>query len=412
MKKALLWIIIITTLPLCAACSGTGEEINSLPESHVNTNNTIPSETADDFIDNQGASSTAGFDQDAFMKDIYHIFPYSAVYSQMIDTYLIACGLYLDFDNTYIFSSDMAINYQETIAYFLPYKNHPFVQELSSHVYDPYTDVGLDTIHHLIMYAVSMKEQELGIGNIQSSAFSSDEAFYRFLDQLYTFYVDTKAEAFFKSSEIHQQLEAYIQSAIKTVPVIDYLNMAEEYTGTKNGIFSDSALHYISFLSVYKSPYNATFHSIYANADVYLVSLQSPLGYNGSWDIAQTTETTVHESLHPFINPGVERQQELIQSLSHDKNPGDYVPSHHTWMPWHRMTDEAIVRAVQARIYGAVSQDYEGLAKQILDKETRGGWANLLALYSILENYENNRTQYPQIDSFLPILISQYFKES
>lgn len=412
-KSILVWLIALTTMLSLTACHDTADDEVSIPsETSMNINDNPASQTANSINESSSASPcTVGWHKDALMKELYNTSSYSAVYSQMVDTYLIACGLYYDFNSPYLFSSDMKVNYQETIEYFLPFKSHAFVQELGSYIEESNANSSTNVIVPLLQYAISMKEHGVSNGNIQSYIFQTDESFYSFLENLQQFYVDTQAEKFFANSEIHKQFEQYIHASISTVPIEAYINMIEKYTGTIDIIFGDSMLHYTSCLSVYKSPYNATFHQCYINEDIYLVIFQSPLGYDGSFDITNTIETTVHESLHQFINPGVEQQQGLIHSLSNDKNPDDYAASNYTWMPWHRLTDEAIVRVVQARIYGAVSQNYETAAKQILDEEVRSGWANLNAMYDILENYETKREQYPQIDSFLPILISQYFGE-
>lgn len=192
------------------------------------------------------------------------------------------------------------------------------------------------------------------------------------------------------------------------VPVITYFNAAESYTGTKDKLFPQQTLHYATCLSVYKSRNNASFHQIPVNGDMYFLSYQSPLGYDGNFHIQDMLETTIHESLHPFINPGVELQQELIQSLAGNKNPADYTSSIYVNMPWYRITDEAIVRAVQARIYREAGHGDGTAAKQLLDRQT--GIANLYPIYDSLAEYESNREEYPCIDDYLQVLIPLYLE--
>ena len=352
--------------------------------------------------------TTALWDSDALMKDLYTEAPYSVSYSELIDTYLIACGLYFDFGSPYLFPADAMVDYEETIEYFSPYKDHAFIRDLGAFVDGQGMNASMNVYVPLLQYAVSSKEKGECIGNIQSYVFQTDEAFYNFLENLHQFYDDTHAAAFFERSAIHRQLEQHIQSGMAGVPVITYFNAAESYTGTKDKLFPQQTLHYATCLSVYKSRNNASFHQIPVNGDMYFLSYQSPLGYDGNFHIQDMLETTIHESLHPFINPGVELQQELIQSLAGNKNPADYTSSIYVNMPWYRITDEAIVRAVQARIYREAGHGDGTAAKQLLDRQT--GIANLYPIYDSLAEYESNREEYPCIDDYLQVLIPLYLE--
>lgn len=353
--------------------------------------------------------SSVTWNSDALMKNLYTASPYTVSYSELIDIYYIACGLYFDFNSPYLFPSDVMVDYQETIEYFSPYKDHPFIQNLGAFVDEQNVNASMNVYVPLLQFAVSLKEKGECVGNIQSYAFQTDEAFYDFLEDLHQFYIDTQAAAFFEKSAIHRQLEQYIRSEMANTPVNTYFNAVESYTGTKDRLFPEDTLHYATCLSVYKSRNNATFHQITVNEDMYLLSHQSPLGYNGDYHIQDMLETTIHESLHPFINPGVEQQQELIQQLGGNKNPADYTFSIYVNMPWYRITDEAIVRAVQARIYRDAAQGNETEAKQLLDRQT--GIANLYRIYDSLADYESQREKYPSLDDYLKILIPLYLEE-
>ncbi len=104
------------------------------------------------------------------------------------------------------------------------------------------------------------------------------------------------------------------------------------------------------------------------------------------WILAASSKK---ENLQPLINPGVEYLQEMIQSLAADKNSSDYTSAIYVNMPWYRITDEAIVRAVQARIYREVEQGDDTAAKQLLDR--KGSVANLYVLYESLAEYESQQ---------------------
>ena len=339
---------------------------------------------------------------------LYDSSSYTVFSNELIDTYFIACGLLFDFEGNYLFDPDMKVEYQQTIEHFSSYKNHPFIRELEAYVdmENKYADMGV--LYYLAQYVISMSNTGLGIANIQSQSFQSDEDFYTFVENLNKFYQDSGAEEFFKTSKLHENQRQYLSEHMTDVPVHDLLREMEEYVGNKSEVFGGYNIHYCSLISVYKSPNNATFHTFGMNQDMYLTSIQSPLGFDGNFDVKQLFESYHHEALHMFINPGVEGQMQLIENLAKDKNPSDFVSSQYRNMPWHRITDEAIVRAVQARIYGIVYQNPELAYQEILAKEIRAGFQNLDVVYRCLEEYENNRDEYPVIDDYAVKLVECY----
>lgn len=339
---------------------------------------------------------------------LYNSLSYTVVSNELIDTYFIACGLLFNFEGSYLFDSDMKVDYQQTMEHFSPYSNHPFIHELEAYVdmQTKYADMGV--LYYLAQYVMSMSNTGLGIANIQSSLFQSDEDFYTFVDDLNKFYQDTGAKEFFETSKLHESQKQYLSEHMKDVPTDDLLREMEDYAGNRSEVFGSSNIHYCSLISVYKSPDNASFHTFGMNQDMYLTSIQSPLGFDGDFHADQLFESYQHEGLHMFINQSVERQTQLIESLAKDKKNSDFASSQYINMPWHRITDEAIVRAVQARIYGIVYHNPEFGYQEILSKEIKAGFQNLDAIYHGLEEYEDNRNQYPMIDDYLVKLIECY----
>lgn len=339
---------------------------------------------------------------------LYRSSSYTVFTNELIDTYFIACGLLFNFEGDYLFDPAMNVDYQQTKEHFSPYSDHPFIHELESYadMQNKYADIGV--LYYLAQYVISMSNTGLGIANIQSDSFESDEAFYTFINDLNQFYQDTGAKEFFETSKLHESQKQYLSEHMKDVPVDAFLQEMERYVGNQSQVFGSSQIHYCSLVSVYKSPNNASFHTFGMNQDMYLTSIQSPLGFDGNFSASQLFESHQHEALHMFINQGVENQAQLIESLAKDKSPSDYASSQYTNMPWHRITDEAIVRAVQARIYGIVHKDPEYGYQEILSKEINAGFQNLDTIYHSLEEYETNRSQYPTIDDYLPKLIESY----
>lgn len=407
--RRLMFFVILAIIVSFTGCSKTNHVISGISP-QTSEDETLIQPFPDGSGSRQELQTPVVWDNDVLMKNLYTASPYSVSYSELIDIYHIACGLYFDFNSPYLFPDDVMVDYQETIEYFSPYKDHAFIQNLGAFVDGQNRNASMNVYVPLLQYAVSMKEKGECIGNIQSYVFQTDDAFYDFLEKLQQFYIDTQAADFFEHSVIHRQLEQYIRSEMVSIPVVAYFNAVESYTGTKDRLFPQHTLYYASVLSVYKSRNNASFHQVSTNGNMYFLSYQSPLGNSGNFDIQDMLDTAIHESLHPLINPGVEQQQEMIQLLAGDKNPANYTSSIYVNMPWYRITDEAIVRAVQARIYREAGQGNETAAKQLLDRQT--GIANLYSIYGSLAEYESHREKYPGIDDYLQILIPLYLEES
>lgn len=389
-------VVMAMVLPVLTACSsGTAQIAN-------------PAVLLQAGVIQAGTGSSEDSGKPIQNEILYSSSSYTVFGNELIDTYFIASGLLFNFEGDYLFSPDMKVDYQQTIEHFSPYRDHPFVQKLQSYVdmENKYADMGV--LYYLAQYVISMSNTGFGIANIQSQSFKSDEDFYTFVDDLTRFYEDTGAKEFFEASILHNNQKQYLAEHMKEVPVDELLREMESYVGNRSDVFGSSNIHYCSLISPYKSPNNASFHTFGMNQDMYLTSIQSPLGFDGAFHARQLFESHQHEALHMFINQGVERQSQLIEALAKDKNPSDYTSSQYTNMPWHRIMDEAIVRAVQARIYGIIYQNPETAYQEILAKEIQAGFKNLDAAYHSLEAYETNRDIYPKIDDYLEELITAY----
>jgi hypothetical protein len=68
-------------------------------------------------------------------------------------------------------------------------------------------------------------------------------------------------------------------------------------------------------------------------------------------------ENAIYEYLHMYINPSVQNNEELIQSLRNGKDVKEYVSQMYQDFPWNRVVDENIVRAVETRVYAKVLGD-------------------------------------------------------
>ena len=407
-KLLVITLILLLLLTACNKQEPNQSASSSLSEASIASSaNTIVYEPNISDIKHQGTESEEN--ESNINKDTWHMNnlidylyespKYSIISSELIDTYFIACGIYFGFQGDYLFCDDMNIDYRDTINYFETYKNHEFVMKLGTYLDTENQYAAMNILYSLPQYVIT------------GAIIEEDADFSLFLDELYQFYIDSKAAVFFQKSNLHKELNKYIYEDISSVPVSELFAEMEEYTGNKTKVFGNNDVHYYSVISIYKSPYNATFHYYQVDDKFYIISFQSPLGFNGELNISQTIETAIHESLHLFINPCVEANRSMIDTLAQYKNTSDFTSQLYINMPWYRITDEAIVRVVQARIYGAVYNDYDRAFRQILEKEIQSGFVNLEAMFNSLKTYEQERNQYKTIEDFSIILMQNYLNE-
>ena len=272
-------------------------------------------------------------------------------------------------------------------------------------------DVSGEVVHPLVYHILTGE----GFSQWSNSVFADAEEANTFINGLKQFYKDTGAEEFLKNSSLRQEMLAYIPGASGEMPIAEYLHEMEAYVGNKERLFDDANLHYYSLITPFR-PKMASFYDCYPGQDVYFVAQQAPYSFtgDGSLDIRQIVETSIHESLHLFINGLVASRSELIDTLTQNLNPADYTSQLYidAGHPWHRIIDEAVVPAVQAGIYRQVYGDSERAYQELLVKELNEGIVNLDKMYVALSTYEANRNTYPTIDAFMETLIRQYLQRS
>ena len=300
---------------------------------------------------------------------------YTIYTSKLIDTYLIACALYFDFDTPNMIE-DKNILYQQVKEYFLPYKDHPFVKSLENYVDTEYKDSNNWVISSIIMYMCSTELENEEVNQLKNPVFNNYEAFKEFLNNLVQFYIDTNAEKFFDANKKYE-LKIYneIEEKIKGIPADALIQTMESYVGNKEKYYENQNVKYISLITLYK-PSGASFYPIRLKDSIYFVSYQSifqePSNIE-SFDIDRCVETAIHEYLHMYINQPVEEQKQLIDQLAAGKDKIIYGGKMYQYMDWHRIVDENIVRAVETRIYGKVYNNTNRAYEQVLKKEVEWG---------------------------------------
>lgn len=355
------------------------------------------------------------FSKDSLVHKIYEIdLPQYSIYeSELIDTYLISCAIYFNFDSEELLPNIEDDTFYKTVKeYFEPFQEHPFIKNLRNYVDEQNHTQRGGVIYPLLVYAFSEVDYNESVDYIQSDVFQNAEEFNTFLKSLYQFYVDSKAGEFFQSIQLQKDMCSYIQKNIETVPIKKLLSEMEAYVGNKDTLFQGQTVKYCSVMTLYR-PFNASFYTFNFGNDTYLVGQQSPHDVSrksDSFDINQTVNTTIHEFLHNFINQPVYELNDLILELSKDKKKSDYTNSMYQNMEWNRIVDETIVRVVETSIYKNVLNNKKKAFELILNKEIQfSGMPKLEDMYNSLSKYNVKRTKYKTINDYLSVLIKIMF---
>ncbi|MCM1989462.1 DUF4932 domain-containing protein [Oceanirhabdus seepicola] len=336
---------------------------------------------------------------------------YKIYNNKMVDTYIIASALYLDFKSDRLLpDTDRYPLYIKAKEYFTPYRDHPFIQEFSEYLW--YDDINSDVITILLNLSNDYKlENNIEVDQV-SYTFSNKEEIEKFIKDFKKFYEDTKAEEFLNSnSEIYLSMKEYYNNNRDKADISILLKEMESYIGVNEKI--TKTINYQTVVTPWR-PFMGSFFQTDTEDKVTLYSFQSLLNYNSrnleDYDIEQSVSTEVHEFLHFFVNKPVKDNNFIIDKFNQFSNKEELVESSlYSSMPWNRITDEYFVRAIQGRIYRNV-YDEKKARHTILDKELLyGGFHYLNGIYEKLEEYENNREKYKSIDSFVPILIEELF---
>lgn len=126
--------------------------------------------------------------------------------------------------------------------------------------------------------------------------------------------------------------------------------------------------------------------------------------YSKEWFIPVIIHEYIHSYINPLINDNPEQYRELGEALlvSHRQKM-----IKHGYNAWNVLLFEYIVRACSIHYFQI--EDGDKRAQELIDCDERDGFSEIRGLVKLLSEYENNRTEYPDIGSFLPN-IKAYFE--
>jgi hypothetical protein len=224
-----------------------------------------------------------------------------------------------------------------------------------------------------------------------------------YIDASMDFAWDTKFMEFF-----HSQEQLYSQATMNLKGSLDDENMLEWFRDYFGYVPNNYTI--IIGMQTGWGNYGASITAQDSTREFYsIIGAHSPFFWNDipRFSSKDITWIVVHEFCHPYINPLVENQKELLREAGEVLYPyHERILSKTGTLRWDHMMNEYIVRACVIRYFMA-KKDMRSVKRQIKYDE-RYGYIDIKALSELLEEYENNRDKFTNFNSFLPRIADHF----
>lgn len=300
-------------------------------------------------------------------------------------------------------SDDNKIYVQEIHQYFDKFKEHPlikFMKEIRST-----NSIGYDAVMAMAIHLEQPPKLKPIVSftkTIPDKRWGPDTA-AKFVVLLQQFYKDADCTTFFKNHENN------------------YKTAAQQFTKVFEQL--DIDWYYKYYGKAPKEKFNVIIglgngDGNYGSKIVFPDKRESIYAIMGSWkfDSTGTPEykpdnylpTLIHEFNHSFINYLTDLNEKKLQS------PGQLIydsvsteMQRQAYGEWRTMISESMVRASVVRYLMKHNTDPK-VADKELQIQLQRGFYWLKGLVDVLGTYENERTKYPTLESFMPEIISFY----
>lgn len=150
----------------------------------------------------------------------------------------------------------------------MPYKNHPFIKELSKYMSGD--DVNPEYLGILLCNTdLPELKKQYDYGKYQLK----QKSINNFLKDLKSFYTDTKAENFFKTGDAtYDKLKQYINENYDKNEIVNLIEDVLKYTNNKEKYYEDDKIQYNTVLTLYRS--KGSFFVVNENGQINFMSLQ------------------------------------------------------------------------------------------------------------------------------------------
>jgi hypothetical protein len=287
-------------------------------------------------------------------------------------------------------------------SHFNPYKHHEaieFAKELKEKKgisYDAVVSMAVildDKLNPLIDFSTTLPEIR----------WSKDDA-NKFIRLLKIFYKDAECEEFFgENEELFQEISNRFSPVYKTLD----LNWFQSFYGKK----ADENFNIIISPGCGDQNYGPSYMLPNAKKEVFAIM--------GTWKVDESgmpvykqdeyLPTIIHEFNHPFVNPILAKHKDSFE----ESGKGIYkaveyeMSRQQAYGDWQTMLNEALVRASVIKYFidhGATESEIQ----MMLNNESNIGFIWIKGLVDELKKYDNQRTSYPTLESYMPILSNAY----
>lgn len=339
-------------------------------------------------------------------------FTLSFITNKMVDTYIIAASLYMDFNSNIIMpNANSHPVYKQAKEYFSQHKDHSFIKDFNGYVING--DINGDAIGVLLSYDGTPelnKVKEID-SKYRQYIFKDEKNIEHFISGLRDFYKDTDAEEYFyNNNDLNDITREYINRTVNDSKLEELLVALDKYIFPRG---NDRVIKYENIISLYR-PNFASFFYYDTMEDGHYITLQSTTDYSRDpykLDINTMVENAIHEYIHCYINGEVEKYFSNREPKVTDKTALTNNNMYNN-MPLNRQADEYLVRAIEARLYKKIySEEYA--FERIMNKNIWfNGFNDLEKFYRCFEVYENDMDKYENIFEFLPNIMEEMLVEN
>jgi len=291
-------------------------------------------------------------------------------------------------------------------AHFGKYKNHKLIRFIQKKLHK--RGVGYDAVMQMAIHITQppgMQPLVPFTDEIPENRWGKKNA-AKFLKLLNEFYTDARCEDFFEENAgLYQQIEQRFYTMYKEIDLDWYQrfygtppeNLFEIIIGLGNG-----PGNYGPKLSLPGQK-----DKVYAILGIYEVDKQGiPLYKSKAY-----LPILLHEFNHSFVNKTVEKFHKELQKageILYEKVRPEM--QRQAYGNWQTLFNESVVRAAVIIYMKEHNYDEKSINKEMTRQLNRGFYW-MEGLVKELENYEQNRQQYPDLESFMPRLV-EFFNQT
>jgi hypothetical protein len=292
---------------------------------------------------------------------------------------------------------------QEVLKKFGPFKDHPLVTWFNTISAQP-RKMNFSAPSNLMLYADEYLDlrTDLNFDDFVVSRAGGLDSLRRFLDLLKDFAVRSGFNDFYESHTGYYT--GIIADTIAQLDSVDHIKELEAFYGTKQKSYA------IVLVSLYS-------HVGYGNSIVYKDGEREMFDTMGPQKIKDGAPffgdklylkyLSRHEFSHPFVNPLTEKYWDQIKDYAKNYDSIPEAAKKNVCGDWQECINEFIVRAVSVYLASLESKE---LGLQVYAEEKSKGVSYLDPLLAALRTYADNRSRYPNFESYYPKVLEVFKK--